>query len=108
MKIYKNTSKTASWLLHNKIYYLYPQLMRVKIILDNGPEFTAISKYDIVLFLWQNSFQKEPTIEAFMIDYARRAVIFNNENIRATSTDVFVDDLERLGHIKITDKPGLN
>ena len=108
MKIYKNTSKTASWLLHSKIYYLYPQLMRVKIILDNGPEFTAISKYDIVFFLWQNSFQKETTIEEFMIDYARRAVIFNNENIQATSIDVFVDDLERLGHILITDKPGLN
>ena len=107
MKIYKNTSKTVSWLLHNKKHYLYPQLMRVK-IQDNKQTFTAISNYDLVLFLWQNSFQKEDTIEKFMIDYARRAVMNNNENIRATSINEFVEDLESLRHIEITEKPGLN
>ena len=107
MKIYKNTSKTESWLLHSKIHYLYPQLMRVK-IRDNGQSFTAISNYDVVLFLWQNSFQKEESIEKFMLEYARRAVLMNNEDIRATGINEFVEDLEKLEHITITDKPGLN
>lgn len=107
MKIYRNTSKTASWLLHNKKHYLYPQLMRVK-IKNSNHEFTAISNYDIVLFLWQNSFQKEKTIEEFMVEYARRAVIFNNENIRATSINDFVSDLEINKHISVSDKPALN
>lgn len=108
MKIYRNTSKTVSWLLHNKKHYLYPQFMRVKIISGNGQEFTAISEYDIVLFLWQNSFQKEENIEKFMLAYARRAVLNNDENIRATSVHEFVEDLEKYDHIKISDKPGLN
>ncbi len=107
MKIYKNTLKTANWLLHNKNHYLYPQLMRVK-IRDNNQEFTAISHYDIVLFLWQLSFQKEATIEQFMLEYARRAVLYNDENIRATSVKEFVEDLERYRHIEITNTPGLN
>lgn len=81
--------------------------MRVK-ILDNNTTFTAISNYDIVLFLWQNSFQKELTIEKFMLEYARRAVINNDENIRATSVNEFVEDLEKYHHIIIDDKPGLN
>jgi hypothetical protein len=81
--------------------------MRVK-IKNSNQEFTAISNYDIVLFLWQNSFQKEETIEKFMVEFARRAVIFNNENIRATSINDFVSDLETNNHIEISDKPGLN
>lgn len=107
MKIYRNTLKTENWLLHNKNHYLYSQIMRVK-ILDNNSTFTAISNYDIVLFLWQNSFQKELTIEKFMLEYARRAVINNDENIRATSVNEFVEDLEKLNHIIIDEKPGLN
>ena len=43
-----------------------------------------------------------------MIDYARRAVMNNDENIRATSITEFVEDLESLRHIEITEKPGLN
>ncbi|MBG0515316.1 hypothetical protein HZP84_04015 [Elizabethkingia anophelis] len=81
--------------------------MRVK-IKDNGQTFTAISYYDVVLFLWQNSFQKEPTIEEFMLNYARRSVMVSNENIRATSVKEFVDDLESLGHLTISDRVGLN
>lgn len=107
MKTYKNFSKTASWHLHNKKCYLYPQLMRVK-IQDTGQNFTAISEYDIVLFLWQNSFQKEATIEEFMLNYARRGVLNNNQDIRATSVREFVEDLERLRHLEITEKPALN
>lgn len=107
MKIYMNTSRTGSWLLHNKNHYLYPLIMRVEIS-DSKQTFTAISNYDVVLFLWQNSFQKEDTIEKFMLEYARRAVLSNDEDIRATSVNEFVEDLERLRHIKISDKPGLN
>lgn len=107
MKIYKNITKTENWLLHNKNHYLYSHNMRVK-ILDNNQTFSAISNYDIVLFLWQNSFQKESTIEKFMIEYARRAVLNNDENIRATSVNEFVEDLEKLNHIIIDEKPGLN
>lgn len=108
MKIYRNTLKTGSWLLHNKKHYLYPQFMRVKILTGKRIEFTAISKYDIVLFLWQNSFQKEKTIDEFMREYARRAVLNNDENIRATSIDEFVNDLEEYDHIEICEKPGMN
>lgn len=107
MKIYKNTLKTESWLLHNKSYYLYPQLMRVEIKADKQ-SFTAISNYDVVLFLWQNSFQKEESIEKFMREYSRRAVLYNDENIRATSVNEFVEDLEKLKHITISGRPGLN
>ncbi|MDR2205763.1 MAG: hypothetical protein LBE36_06385 [Flavobacteriaceae bacterium] len=81
--------------------------MRVK-IRDNNQTFTAISDYDVVLFLWQNSFQKEPTIEKFMLEYARRAVLNNDEDIRATSVSEFVEDLEKFRHIEIADKQGLN
>lgn len=107
MKIYKNFLKTESFRLHSKNDYLYPQIMRVKII-NSNQEFTAISKYDIVLFLWQNSFQKENTIENFMVNYARRAVLTNNENIRANSVNEFVEDLIKENHIKITETAGLN
>lgn len=44
----------------------------------------------------------------FMIEYARRAVLNNDENIRATSVNEFVEDLEKLNHIIIDEKPGLN
>lgn len=107
MKTYRNFLKTESWILHRKKFYLYPIIMRVKII-QSGQKFSAISKYDIVLFLWQNSFQKEKTIEQFMINYARRAVLFNDENIRANTINDFVDDLEELKHIEIKEKPILN
>lgn len=107
MKIYRNFSKTESFRLHSKKDYLYPQIMRVKII-NSNQEFTAISNYDIVLFLWQNSFQKESTIEKFMLEYSRRAVLNNNENIRATSVTEFVEDLIKENHIKITETAGLN
>lgn len=107
MKIYRNFSKTESFRLHSKNDYLYPQIMRVKII-NNNQEFTAISNYDIVLFLWQNSFQKEKTIEEFMVNYSRRAVLTNDENIRANSVTEFVEDLIKENHIKITETVGLN
>ena len=43
-----------------------------------------------------------------MINYARRAVLFNDENIRANTINDFVDDLEELKHIEIKEKPILN
>ena len=37
----------------------------------------------------------------YMLGYAQRAVISNNEDIRATSEEEFVSDLIENGHIKI-------
>ncbi|WP_313373756.1 hypothetical protein [Chishuiella sp.] len=81
--------------------------MRVK-ILDNNQEFIVNSPFEFVKKLWEDSFQNEFTMVEFMINYSRRAVINNNEDIRATSVDEFFEDLLSHKHIEIIHDIGLN
>lgn len=107
MKIYKSILKIVNCLYNRKINYLYPCIMRVK-ILDNNQELTVNSPFEFVQKLWEDSFQKESTMVEFMLNYARRAVINNNENIRATSVNEFFEDLIKLKHIEIIHEIRLN
>jgi hypothetical protein len=59
------------------------------------------SKKALVDWMRDNSRTFFPDNDAFMLGYARRAVMLADEDIRATSEEEFVDDLEALGHIKI-------
>ena len=45
----------------------------------------------------------ENSNHVFMLAYARRAVLYSDDDIRATDEESFVEDLVRLGHLR---KPG--
>lgn len=107
MKIYKNILRIANCLYNRKINYLYPYIMRVK-ILNNNQEFIVNSPFEFVQKFWEDSFQNESSMVEFMLNYARRAVVNNNEDIRATSVDEFFEDLLKLKHIEIVHEIGLN
>jgi len=81
--------------------------MRVK-ILNNNQEFIVNSPFEFVQKFWEDSFQNESSMVEFMLNYARRAVVNNNEDIRATSVDEFFEDLLKLKHIEIVHEIGLN
>lgn len=42
----------------------------------------------------------ETSNHAFMLAYARRAVLYSDDDIRATDEASFVEDLVRLGHLR--------
>lgn len=78
-------------------------------IRNTNENFTAIDNFEIVSKLRNLSFNKGSDINDFMKQYARRAVISANEDIRATSVDDFVTDLIKLKHIILEDdKVSLN
>ncbi len=109
--IYKNILKSVNWILYRnpkKINaYLCP-MKRVR-IRNTNENFTAIDNFEIVSKLRNLSFNKGSDINDFMKQYARRAVISANEDIRATSVDDFVTDLIKLKHIILEDdKVSLN
>jgi len=81
--------------------------MRVK-ILNINQEFIVNSPFEFVQKFWEDSFQNESSMVEFMLNYARRAVVNNNEDIRATSVDEFFEDLLKLKHIEIVHEIGLN
>ncbi len=54
----------------------------------------------LVEFLNRKSKFPESDSQTFMLQYAKRAVLFNNEDIRATDPESFVEDLIKLGHIE--------
>lgn len=93
--------KNVNWILFKNTYF-YPRIMRVKVLLT-GEIITADSNMDLVRQLWETSFTKDASLFEYMKSYARRAVSFNNDDIRAASVDDFVEDLKSYNHIKIID-----
>ena len=68
-------------------------MKRVKII-ATGETFTADNCCEIVSFLKKgNTFTYDLDNDTYMCQYAQRAVLWDNLDIRATDTDVFVEDL---------------
>ena len=49
----------------------------------------------------QSAFTTNKTNKEYMLSYAARAVLTNNEDIRATSEDDFINDLIKFKHIEI-------
>lgn len=101
MNFYKNILKIERLIYqHNRNYlYLYPML-RVKFT-DNN-EIIKINNYEELLEIMRSrSYGLESSIHEYMKNYARRAVINNNEDIRATCVSEFIEDLIKYNHIKI-------
>ena len=92
MKNLQNILRSEYWTLLSN-YYLCPRMKRVKII-ATGETFTANNCCEIVSFLKKgNVFTYNLDNDTYMRQYARRAVLWDNLDIRATDTNVFVEDL---------------
>lgn len=111
MKIYKNITTSDAWMLP-KNWYLCPLnrakiliKMKVKVLIGEPEEFEASTNEEIVLKLKNGGmgFTAEQTIQRYMLEYAIRAVHWNNSDIRATDVDSFVEDLVKHKHIQIID-----
>lgn len=100
MKVYKIISTIERWIwqLKTKLPYLYP--MKVKFA-DNGNIMEAESVKELVTCMRFNSFTKDKTNKEYMLNYASRAVLFSDEDIRATNEEEFFNDLIRLKHIEV-------
>lgn len=100
--IYKNILRRDNWILYkNPIAYLY-RMKTVK-VLATGEIYTGKNAKEIVEKLRINSRVQYATNFEFMLNYARRAVITNNEDIRAISEELFIADLIKYKHIHYED-----
>lgn len=109
MRVYLITQQTeqSTW-LHNALKkverlwkFLYLYKMKVQFS-DNGEIIEAKSFKEIVDYMRETAlFVGDDSNHEYMIGYAQRAVISNNEDIRATTEDEFIHDLIEKGHIKI-------
>ena len=81
-----------------KLPYLYG--MKVKFN-DNGEVVIAEGNIGLVTLMRQSAFTTNKTNKEYMLSYAARAVLTNNEDIRATSEDDFINDLIKFKHIEI-------
>jgi len=98
MKVYKIISMIERWIWQlNKLSYL--RQMKIKFN-DDGSMVTADSNIQLVTIMRENSCTREKTNHEYMINYSRRAVVNNNEDIRAINEDDFVADLIKLKHIE--------
>jgi hypothetical protein len=68
---------------------------------DNGDVFDAINDADLVTQMRTRSYDKAEDNKTYMLNYSRRTVVYNNQDIRATNENDFVNDLLRLNHISI-------
>ncbi|CAA0239260.1 conserved hypothetical protein [Tenacibaculum maritimum] len=93
--------RNVNWIFFKNPYF-YPRIMRIKVILTDEI-INADSNMDLVRQLWEGSFTTDTSLFEYMKSYARRAVAFNNDDIRATSVDEFVEDLKTYKHIEIID-----
>lgn len=62
--------------------------------------FMAINHKLLVEVMNRQSRFPETDNHTFMLAYARRAVLYSNDDIRATDEVSFIEDLERLGHLQ--------
>ncbi|MDO5509555.1 MAG: hypothetical protein Q4F57_02555 [Weeksellaceae bacterium] len=75
-------------------------------MLATGEIFEADNELQLVNLMRMSTFAQESTVQNFMLQYAKRAVINNNEDIRATDPKSFVEDLVKFGHIEFVDNKG--
>ena len=101
MKNLQNILRSEYWTLLSN-YYLCPRMKRVKII-ATGETFTANNCREIVSSLKRmNAFTYNLDNNTYMIQYAKRAVLWDNLDIRATDEDVFVEDLMKNNIIEVS------
>lgn len=98
MKAYKIISKIARWIWPHKFSYLYN--MKVKFN-DTGETIEVPGYTELVTWMRENSHDQESTNKEYMLNYARRAVLLNNEDIRAVNEIEFVEYLVDMQHIAI-------
>ncbi len=106
MKNYKNIMKKGIWILY-KNKYLCPR-MKVKILIGNPEEIEATSKEEVVSQMMKGDFSSITSIQEYMLSYSRRAVQWDNSDIRATDIDSFFEDLLKYNHIQIIKENNLN
>jgi len=98
MKVYRIISTIGRWIWQlNKLSYL--RRMKIKFN-DDGSVVTADSNIQLVTIMREKFYTREKTNHEYMLNYARRAVINNNEDICAINEDDFIADLLKLKHIE--------
>ena len=83
--------------------------MKQVMIIDTGETFTADDCREIVSSLKKmNTFTYNLDNNTYMLQYAKRAVLWDNLDIRATDEDAFVEDLMKNNIIEVFPLEKLN
>jgi len=99
MKSYKIISAIGQWIWQlNKLPYLYRMTVKFS---DNGTVVTVDNYLQLVTFMREHSYTREDSNSDYMLNYARRAVIATDQDIRATNEMDFFEDLIKHKHIII-------
>lgn len=106
MKAFKIILQTErlTWLAKpvNLLKRLKPYLCIMKVRFnDNGETVEVENETALVDFMRQTAFTRDKDNRAYMLGYAKRAVLEQDQDIRATSEQEFVEDLLKLNHIII-------
>lgn len=93
----------ARWIWRPKSPYLYPMKVIFK---DDGTVVEAVSAADLVTWMRESAtFTLAQSNKEYMLQYARRAVVAYDQDIRATSEEEFVKDLIQFQHIHLVETP---
>ena len=65
----------------------------------DGYEIEAKDNRELAEKLWQSMFIPDKDIETWMVNSAKRAMIFNNSVIRTDSIDHHIEDLIKTGFV---------
>lgn len=100
MKAYKTTQTTGQsiWLPNRLLSYLCDMKAKIK---DTHEEFEFETAEEFVTQLRESSRTNSKDNHNYMLDYAHRAVMVSDEDIRATSEKEFLEDLIKLNHVVI-------
>ncbi len=99
MKAYRIISAIGQWIWQlNKLPYLYRMTVKFS---DNGTVVTVDNYLEMVTVMREMSFTREDNNSEYMLNYARRAVIASDKDIRATNEMDFFEDLLKHKHISI-------
>ncbi len=101
MKAFRITWPTELQTLQPDRIFVYLHGMKVT-FRDDQTQVEVEDKKALVDWMRENSRTLYANNYDFMLAYARRAVMLNDEDIRATSEEEFVDDLMELGQIHIS------
>ena len=99
MKSYKIISAIGQWIWQlNKLPYLYRMTVKFS---DNGTVVTVDNYLQLITVMREHSYTREENNSEYMLNYAKRAVISANQDIRATNELDFFEDLVKYKHINI-------
>lgn len=109
MRVYLITQPIGRWIwLHNQVkkmgrFLKFPYLYPMKIeFTDNGEILEAKTFREIVTHMRTTAVHLQAeTNHEYMLGYAQRAVMMNDEDIDATMEEKFIFDLMKKGHIKL-------